>query len=770
MKIEESSLVGNFLAEFNSNSNELATSSKLADNSTVVTDYTMVPSETIQPDFNPRRGVDVFRNFVDHPVLIHHYLWDGVATGSLCLTQNLVRRYFSIAPAQFRAKVNNFYYVRAKIKLTFVVQGAAQCAGMLAFTAYPAPKSGLSTISAITAHDGRVNARIAPHVLIDPSKSETHELILPICTTTGYYDVTSASAGTDLNGSWEIWRRVMVPLITGTANTATVSVCVYMTLMEPEFYGLREAIALGGKEVVALAPPENTTKGSLSSIALGASKISSYVGEVFPVLSPVTTVVSGITGTAGRILQFLGFSKASATENRNVVINRTADNYSQIDGLSTAMVLGRSQLQSVSIAPGYIGGDLKEMSIDYIASIPAMSLQFSVAESVAAQTFVTSFPVHPYNTVSSNQVPPLKGLAGAHALWSGDLTYTFEFVASVFQRATFLIAWSPTNNTTPVSFSEALTYLKNTTVYVSGNTSVSITIPWSQPQPAMATDPVVGNTNGYVFVYVVNPLESNGSTDPIWVNVMAHSDNVAFMLPQMSLTWTAVEYRQYLQDSVDFTPTVVVPLGPPEDWVPNVPVSFGPPVDITNIAHAITGDRSVSVKDLISRMVPAMPISAQTTNNTLSVAPLQMITGYYNFMNHFNKAYVGYRGSTRLSLMTAVNSTVMAKYYPNPKSLTAITSWLTTAFSAAPLDLYAITLANTRVTSGVDVVVPMTILTNFYPGRNTGNGGSGSLTSAIGYNGHVEFTNIAAASDPLLLKGAGDDFVLAGFIGFPNHV
>lgn len=754
-----------FLADLNVNDNK-PMEETIASNASLVTDIATVPPPDWDSQFDPSRGVDSYKSFTDHPVLIHHLTWNAALSGTQTLTQNLIRRYFTVAPPAIKNRVNTFYFLRSDIKLTFVIQGAAQCAGMMSFTAYPLPKSGQNNITSYTNHNNDVNARINPHVLIDPSKSESMELILPMCTTTGYYDVSSSGAGVDNNGSYELTRRVYIPLISGTSNSADISICVYMSLVNPVFIGLRE--------IIALAPmmSEKKPAGSLSSIAFGVSKVASTVGSVFPSLGPTATIFSALSGAAGAALQFLGFAKPQAVENQLHVMNRQADNYTQVDGISTAVVLGRSQGQNVSIAPGYIGGSLDEMTMAHIASIPGKFADFAINPTVPTQTLVTSFYIHPTLAANPTSRTPLRGLADAHEMWCGDLTLTFEFIASVFHRCTVLIAWSP-DQTIP-SFANALNTLKNTTVYISGNTSVSVTIPWTQTQPALSCVESTFSRNGRIHLFVINPVQSNGSTDPIYCNMMVHSDNIAFLIPSKVNIGTATEFLSYAQDSINFTPTVVVPLGPPIDWTPIVPVSFGPSTNVSTIGSALTGDRVVSIKDVISRMEPTMTVAAQGANNSLVLRPYPMTSGpiaILGFFAHYSQAFLGSRGSYRVSLATNNGSTtVWAAYQPKPFSAAASSVWQTITYPTLIAKKYGLSAFNMRVSAGMDVVCPMTISTNFYPNRNSGMAGSGFGDHNQGFVGELTFSPFPAATDPQVLKGAGDDFVMSSFIGFPKLV
>ena len=172
------------------------------------------------------------------------------------------------------------------------------------------------------------------------------------------------------------------------------------------------------------------------------------LGNKLPFLSPVTTVIDSISGPLGKVLKFLGFSQPLALPS-STRLQSTVDSWSHTDGVSTATVLGRSQGQTLALTPAFMNGRLEEMSADYLCAIPFLTSQTSVEQSAAAESVVMSFEVNPSNArypLSEGYVPSAMSLFDECCTsWIGDLTFRYEFVCSVFHRATFLIAYNPTN-------------------------------------------------------------------------------------------------------------------------------------------------------------------------------------------------------------------------------------------------------------------------------------------------------------------------------------
>lgn len=274
--------------------------------------------------------------------------------------------------------------------------------------------------------------------------------------------------------------------------------------------------------------------------------------------------------------------------------------------------------------------------------------QTSVTAAVAAGAQVLSMGVDPTlcfaldtpAITNGYELTPLAHMALGFTYWCGDITVNFEFIASVFHRATFLIAYDPNPSATQV-YGPSYYKLTHEIVQVSGNTSVDIVIPWRQQQPALTTikphSSYNGTGNGQITVYLINPVTSNGSTDPIYLNVYQSSSNIRFAIPAL----TNVTKMNPVLTSGELVPATLVPFGPPTRLDDFDLRFFGESADRTT-------------KDYASRISPAVlteTINSTTTAGSVltaitSVSPnLCYASSSGSFVNYYSLMALGYLGT-----------------------------------------------------------------------------------------------------------------------------
>jgi len=767
------------LAEFNKNEN-ISTVSNLADNADVTVDDVL---KTVVPDLRSDPGQlteSKFENWLTHPVLFNHTSWTSTTTQSVVAKDIIAAFYASLATAApaMASKLANFLYFRAKIKIQVVVQGSPAAAGQLVLAFTPrvyTPSFG--TVYSVFGSGNIVNSKIVPHIIVDPSKTMSYELILPVCSPTGWYSFSSLYT----HGSYMMEIFPFNSLFSGTSTEATVNVCTYMSFVEPEFQGM----------TLLLSSPfesEKKSGGTLSSLASTISKGADYASTIFPAVAPQLTLFSKVTGVVGSVLAWFGFSKPPAVENQVFITNRNCDNYSQKDGKSTSLVLGASQTQSLAISPAYIGGTLEDMSLDHLCSIPGpFSIGNVITAAAAAETLLATYKVYPticaQYTVSSlpYQYPtPLAGASAPFTYWCGDITYRFEFVASVFNRATVLISYDPGYSTTSPTFAKCLNTLRNVTVNISGNTTIDFKIPWSQPMPVYRVPNLYngsaansGTVNGQVYVHLINPVQSNGSTDGIQYNVYSFSDNMALFCPQVNNISSYVTQTELL--SAPFAG---------ESLATNIP-EFKSKLD--DISLRVVGDRCRSVKDVVSRMniLSGATLTTGTAPGKVNITsgspmpfpPVSVGTGgqYGTFFSWFWFAYLGYRGGTRLSFKT-VAATAGNSYAPGAQSVSyALSTNAPIAFTQSQSTLayfevasgnYAFTEPQFGISSRCDVVVPMLAPVEFIP-REMLAANSGKVAVTYVWAPLADSTSGTDTSDYTnVLIGAADDVTFGWFLGF----
>jgi hypothetical protein len=757
-------------------------------------------------------GDDSYKKFVDHPVKIYHNQVTS-ATTSVNITDDLFRFYMNtISTMPVGKKYSNFSFCRATLCLRVVVQGQPFAAGKLILAATPIPLTDYNVTSTSTTlkvikQGSKVNSQIVPHLDIDPSKSDTYELKLPICTLSGAYSIKGPSTG-----SYRLELIVFNALFSGTAVAASANICVYMHLEDVDM----EGITLTSSAFVE----EKKEGGTLSAIAKGSAVISNVAGKVFPVLSPFTTLFSTVAGAAGDVLAFFGYAKPPQVENWAPILNRFTDNYTQFDGKSTSQVLAGSATTSLGISPLYGGGKGDDMSLIHIASIPGLVHQGTIAPAAGAGSLITSLALNPcafMTDAGGRGVTPLAGVTIPFDYWVGDLIVEVEVIASVFHRATIMVAWDPVATAgLPPDFEDAVQTLKNVTIAVSGRSNTKIRIPFKKPvnyawSYSYSTTTITYDqmTNGNLFFYVVNPVTSNGSTDSIAFNVYYSSDNMRWYSPS---TLNLLSNRFLDQDMVlepsplllreslpKLTRQAAFRLEEERDEVLTasqaVEVSFGPKSDLSKAGVRAFGEDYTSVKHLTSKLTlfcdKTVDIPHTSTLNYVGAIvpnfPYRNSASYSsattgistNFAGWFASAYLGYRGGMKFAFH--INSSEEQPNVIRPHLLAyhdiqsvRTTSPPSVAFQSPNLTTasdigfqYALGVGNAAVAPFLDVVAPAQHQFDLINTRSI----QEVWPDNVALMAHVGRPSASVADDDVhyfVLSGTADDGTFCHFLGFPS--
>jgi hypothetical protein len=777
-------------AEMNTNQNSLTEQNQTGDNARSVDTEQVLIDDSRLRIASMKSSDDDFKQFTTHPVKIDHVNVTSASVSTL-LTNDLVALYLAtIAASPMGKKLANFSYFRATLVLRFVVQGQPFAAGKIVMAATPMPKYGQGNgwnnlTTKVIKSLGKVNSMIVPHVALDPAKNGTYELRLPIVSPTGAYAIKNNSVG-----SYRLERIIINALKSGTATTPTINVCTYMYLENTDF----EAITLTSNDFAA----EKKKTGTLSTFANAVADTAKKVGEVVPVFGPAINLFSEVSSTVGNVLAFLGFSKPPAVENETFIINRFGDNYSQFDGLSTAIVLAGSAKTSMGLHAGYACGDSDDVLIDKIIAIEGLVNQFTITQASAAEAFLQVLQVLPtvYMTdIGGRALSPLAGTALPFSYWVGDIDITIEAVASVFHRATLLIAWEPNQPAATPSFSDALETLQNVTIPISGYTKTKITIPWKQNVAFQQTGlTLVTNTannasctNGEIYFFLVNPVTANGSTDGIDVNVYYSSRNMKFFGPNpVKLNEGGEAHFRWLDETLTMNDP------------PSTEVSFGKKTDLKLAAFRSFGEEYHSLKQLISKMNtvfqgsfvmnasvweavglqwPNFPMSP-CKSTTFSGAPAASPTFFHSFFEWYGTAFLGVRGGMRFSFHAGLNETgeeVAMKHHYHALHSTGVAllamepyvggsvQTSSAAVSTAAID-YAWNVGNRDLGPLLDVVAPGQYPYDFVNTRQRFTNWWDYVMMNIATGQPVGTTTQVICT---LVAGAADDANLSMFLGYP---
>jgi hypothetical protein len=526
------------------------------------------------------------------------------------------------------------------------------------------------------------------------------------------------------------------------------------------------------------ASPVQEQKSTLSSFVKDASIAAGAAAAAGTVFTPALTLFSTVAGIGASVLSWFGFGKPSAVENEVIVLNRFGDNFSQFDGKSTSIVLAGSAKTSLGIDPSLGSGKPNDMLLSHLCSIKGLvkTDNISLAEAAGSLAYtLVNYPLVVDSPAATKYAPtPLAGVGFPFKYWIGSLKWEFDIVASVFHRATLVFAWNPIVPSAPPTMEEAIQTLHHVVVDVTGNCKVPFIIPWKQNAVAKRcdlgfreTDAVPNNSadNGITYVYVLNPVETNGSTDGIEINSFLSSDDIQFFVPDV----------RPLQDLIWESETLTAA-----------------PVERQSLR--VFGENYHSVKQLTSKLTPAYSYIEFITDTTVDKEPFRGIhfpnapfqrpntevnTGdtYYwpNFASYFATAFLGYRGGMRYSFHARDdNKTETKPHYFFAHSRQQVNVAALDAkvhMEDAPLVFareYAWGIANKLVSPTADFTAPSLLPYDYMNTREVVLNYPDSIFAVVGMN---EFPTAPADSyhfDCTLCSGTADDGVYCFFLGFPE--
>jgi hypothetical protein len=755
-----------YLADFNQNQNQVESNNlgpaTTTDHSSKVTSETPVSFTRIPYAASSSE----YEDFVKNPLQLFSTVWAPSTIFSNI--SDIFQTYVTTAlSSPLGNKLANLSFVDTKFKITIVMQGMPTAFGQLVIAFDPVPN--MYSYNAPPTHSqfvspGITRCKIVPHIVLDPSKDATYEIELPAPTINGLYSLQPSIVN---SGSYTYAPVLINPIGSGTSTASAVRFVVYGSLVNPKFVG---KILLTSNPLIE----EKRSNGLISTTLMRLGALTSNIS--IPTIQPYVTIFSSVTSTVGAALNRFGYSKPNISDTVLPILNRTVTNYSSTDGRNAMIKLSTHTNNSVSISPAMFGiGDLSHMDLASIMKIPVIIRQFTITTSVAYDTWITSIPIDPsavINLSGSYEHSTISFISELFTYWTGDIDVDFEFVASIFHRATVLLAYNPVNSNTLSADSVILAAqtLDSKIVNISGNTSIRFSIPWKQQQPWAQTQPARNftsiGTNGNIGVYILNPVTTNGSSDPIGVNVYFSSRNLKFALP----TAERIELNSILLTSSDLVPLT-------NDVVLD---------DFSDFPFRYFGeDVCKTTKELAMKMSVSYVLLEGTETFTSRVLSSNIRIGPANeydaseysgsFFDYLSCAYVGVRGS--INYMIDRNPSMIqtgASSYPNVFVGNQSTNPISYNSSLVELPSlgspWFVVGAASNFTAGFSLVHPFVEFTvpHNYPGYFRPTYPTQPKTDVfIESFSPVYATNASTQSQLAVYNGLGDDGSFVFFRGMP---
>ncbi len=518
---------------------------------------------------------------------------------------------------------------------------------------------------------------------------------------------------------------VLAPLsIAGAGTNPSLNITVFARFVNPKLLGPSELTATssrprrGDKESQVKAK-----QGVVSSFASTVADVASSVSSV-PIIGGVASAVAPIAKAAGGLFDLLGWDKSPNLSATQFVSDRPDAGITNSHGISNAQILALDPETRVSTEDKHFGISRPEMkSLKALIMRPMLLNTFTISSAAAVNTVLKQIYVRPYS-------PRVTGSAGAYNLYQdflsyysnffqscrGGYKYLFYFATSTYTSTRVRITFEPTlGSVSSVSYGGE-TF--SAVIDIQGDTWYALTVPYCRPSLAMdiSTNSVLANasSNGQLLVSLVNPVQTSGSTDNIFVSVFrAAAEDFEFSSPCSFKPLVAANCDFQSEFTKQFAPIAKVPQLKVEQLINDETVN----------AHT----------DYLARLHTAGLYSAGGV-----IALMPTAGDAYSYLRCFRF----YRGAVRIG---ATIATAAYSYLSYPANNTSAWNNGVNMHGVDPL-LSAIPYNN-----------------NVRFMRNTGN----ALTYATADALVRTYTKSDATATTLSLWGSGDDFTLGGVIAPP---
>lgn len=659
-------------------------------------------------------GPEEYDSIIYNPVNLVHLTWSTAATAGVDLVDipDVVNDMLGNS-SQLENRLRGFYFGEGKLRINVFVQGmTAACGRAILFLIpnanFQYPLVGRQSYD----YNSMINSRILPHIFIDPSKTETYSIEVPLIGLNGVMPLNL------LQKSWRAVLKVYTPLGSGTDVEPTIQLQLRGAFVDLKLRGKVRPDVIPHSLVSESLKPNQFSSG-LKRLSQLTQKL-----PLFPALATVSTV----SGVAGEMLEQLGFSRPPTVHYDSVQL-RTGESLCQVDGKSNGTVLGRSQLMDNTVGNQLMNGGEDDLSISYLLDYPYLVGSTSILNSASPGGAPLAINVNP-RSAPVQTLPRL--LADGHHSWTGGIEFSFEFVCSVFHRATILLAYSPDGNTP--TYSDAVSILENITVTVSGNTHTKWYIPWRQAAPNAR--PL--EHNGQIYVFVVNPPVSNGSTTPVYIDILANYRDVTFHFPSVKNP-----NRNY----------DAIPLS--SDWVEPQEFKLQGNAGV-QFYGIVGGDPTRTLKDLVTRSsIFRSDVSGSSVAKVVIKDGSTATVSRPTWFDVLTPMFFGWRSSLRWNVIPRSATDMSNLRIWGQRSTHDIYDTDNTLDNGAPFNSLEVTC--TSVVNGAEFITPFRVEGKTFVAGQTISASPG--VSFYANDADVRFD---------VYKAAGDDFYVGMYLGMPN--
>jgi hypothetical protein len=316
---------------------------------------------------------------------------------------------------------------------------------------------------------------------------------------------------------------------------------------------------------------ESANIGPISAVTTKVAKAAKIL-EVVPFIGTYMSPLGWAANIATSVAQVFGWSKPVMMNPVTRVRETNAAYSTNVDGADASFTLTAYSTNEVARFPGMSPTSKDEMSLAYIAGVPAYVKNFLIDTSFAEDFPLAFFEASPFTIqgvaapktiLNASGVPityytPAEFVASQFLYWRGTICFRFKFVKTEFHAGRIAIAFQPySTNAQGISvLNENGPYVYRDIINIGDYLEYTFKVPYIAEQPYKSCDlskPFWERSFGRISVRVVDPLIAPSSASPS-INVLVESymeEDAEFAVPNTLLALPS-----------DITPVITLELEP----------------------------------------------------------------------------------------------------------------------------------------------------------------------------------------------------------------
>lgn len=474
--------------------------------------------------------------FLSRPVNIYTYTWALGGTSSI----NFDPWFEFLNRTSIKKRVDNYYLLRANLKLKFIINAAPFYYGCMLVSYNPlksfsAPYIGSGTNIAVPLSQ-------LPRVYLYPSASQGASMTLPFVYHRQWLDVTSA---TDVRNMGNVIFTVLDSLKNSNGATSSINVQVYAWMEDVQLSGPTVGLSLQSGKA------DEYGKGIISTTATAVARAAGELAKA-PIIGPYATATSILASAGATLAKTFGYTNVPVVEDVHSLKPSPFPHMSSTDIGTSIEKLSLDSKNELTIDPKVCGANFgDELEINNITGRESYVTKFTWTTANVANDLLFNIRVTPRLMATASGTSqtivngvPMWMVSRMFTNWRGDIEYRFKVICSQYHRGRLRFSWDP--NGAIATTTESTTEVYTKIVDIAESTDVVLRIPYMSDVAWLYTgdtiDQVFNTTavskipfyeNGVLTVRCLTELTAPITTADISILVFARgADNLEFANPK----------------------------------------------------------------------------------------------------------------------------------------------------------------------------------------------------------------------------------------------